>query len=504
MARSADAGEGEGVRVFGRRISRAAACLALALAASLGYFLTLVAIPFDADQIFFAGDQADLVRRAERILGGTLLLTGHYSVSGPDHPGPLYSYLHAALLGASGGEVAGLYFLTSLLKSLWMIPLALALLPVVRSAWLAAALPLLALGAPTVLGYTKILWAPAMTLPFMALAVWLALGVTRDRRRALLPWLAFVLSVLVQTHTAQLAVAAGLAAPIAIAALRTARAKGWREIGKPVGFSIGVALLLWSPPLYEAFRNDGGNLAALYELHSQPGAGRSWTDVVHAIFQLTDAAFPGPAWLWLAVFVSGLLCATIRLLQAFLRDDACGWFPGMALSLTAAFGLSLLRVPDELRLYYLTPFYIICILLAGIACGVLADCMRGAWSGRTRGLLAALCAGAAGLSLASDLPRHAGADWNPYPFGQMRAVVQAIATDAAGRPMLLHARGALAQPTVPALLYFLDRSAVNVALPPAQPEVVYSFYNPASDGEQVPAGRVLVRTPAFLAEKRAE
>ncbi len=80
-------------------------------------FLYVTSGKFTWSEVLLAADQAFLLEDADRLLEGSIVYLGPYSVAGPNHPGPVYATFLASLKLACGGVLPCLYALLSVFRS---------------------------------------------------------------------------------------------------------------------------------------------------------------------------------------------------------------------------------------------------------------------------------------------------------------------------------------------------------------------------------------------------
>src|SRR5215471_4732535 len=243
---------------------RAAAIAATVLALAAG----LVFVARRAPPVVTGSDIAVAELYTDLASHGRLLL-GPYSRFGWHHPGPLYFYLQAPLYVASDRAGASLFAGAVAMNLLAFAVLLWTMIREGRTV-LAVAVGLACLAfAVRVPRFLASPWTPHVTiLPTLA-CLGLAAAVASGRTR-LLAATAFVASFVVQTDLA-------LGPPIAAVVTPALAVVAWRALrgaALPI-FDIALASLVsaavWSLPLGEAGRHQGGNLGALWRFFTQTG-----------------------------------------------------------------------------------------------------------------------------------------------------------------------------------------------------------------------------------------
>ncbi len=237
---------------------------------TLLYFLYAAAWDFSGERVSFEGDQVRLVYDVDAVASGDRKFTGSYSITGPNHPGPLHTYL-LAMFYMFDRDIPALYRRAAALKSLTFFLLGLFLLRAGASFGLAATVPFMIAATHGADVYLRIIWGPAMCLPFLALALWAALRLHESSAQELsrpLLLLAAALSFLLQTHTSQLPFVLGIGGcAVGSLLLRLRDESARRGVRRAVIGAVLVTLLLWMLPVYEAVKNGGGNFARLFEYY---------------------------------------------------------------------------------------------------------------------------------------------------------------------------------------------------------------------------------------------
>jgi hypothetical protein len=193
------------------------------------------------------------------------LLSGAYSRFGWKHPGPLYFYLQAPLYAASGHHAA----------SLFAVAVAINLAAILTLACVARRDhgPLVVLLALACLIFAwrvpRLLASPwTAHVPVMAMMAFVTIcGAVVSGRYRLLPPLMIFGSFVTQTHVGYVPVV-GLLSVAAIASVVARRRR--RSVGI-LAVSAGTWLLVWLPPLGDAWLNSGGNLALLWRFFVTEG-----------------------------------------------------------------------------------------------------------------------------------------------------------------------------------------------------------------------------------------
>jgi hypothetical protein len=209
--------------------------------------------------VLFSGDAAAL-ELATLHAAKSVQYLGPYSRFGWSHPGPLFFYLAMPLYDALGqrGPALNLFALISNLAASVAIVFTAA-----RVGGRILALTLVGLlavfdliGAPYLLtNEWNPIWPMLWLALFTLLAARLALGV-----RSVLPAMAFVGSLIVQTH---IGYALEVVAIGAFAAIRGGIVRGARDSRTSIAAAAAILLVCWSLPLIEAATTTPGNLQQL-------------------------------------------------------------------------------------------------------------------------------------------------------------------------------------------------------------------------------------------------
>jgi hypothetical protein len=283
--------------------------------------------------VLFSGDAAALELGTLHAATSVQYL-GPYSRFGWSHPGPLFFYLAMPLYEALAerGPALNLFALISnLVASIAMVFTAWRLGGRTLALSLVGLLAVFDLiGAPYLLtNEWNPIWPMLWLALFTLLAARLALGV-----RAVLPAMAFVGSVIVQTHVGY---ALEVLAIAALATIRGGAFRGTRGSKASIATAAGILLVCWSLPVVEAATTSPGNLQRLLtffvptprHLSEQPWAvafaavAEQVATAAWALFEtLTqrDLPPPGP---WIAAFLAGaqLLCLSVAMVRASTRRD---------------------------------------------------------------------------------------------------------------------------------------------------------------------------------------
>ena len=325
--------------------------------------IALVAIPvfaaFVSDAVAPGLPKGDFARIEMRALDvpGDLPLTGVYSRYGWDHPGPMLFYL-AALPVRIFGPVG-----LSLTAAVINLASAGGLIVVMYRrggellAALGAALALLIVRALQI--EVVSIWNPWVPILPFALAVALAWSVwCRDWRA--LPWLALVVTFIVQTHIGFALVGAFLlgsalawAGVVLVQGRRTATVAsddappvrwpifGTTAPGRSLVAALLLLLLLWIPPVVEQLTRDPGNLSSILEFGRSGGAGEALVGPTSALRHLSEV-----------VGINGTLVGGITRTVLFVPEGVSIW-PLVAVVvpfLAAAALASRRRASDAIRL----------------------------------------------------------------------------------------------------------------------------------------------------------
>ncbi|MCB1172761.1 MAG: hypothetical protein KDK39_04310 [Leptospiraceae bacterium] len=223
----------------------------------LMYLICLVVflvLPYDEHFIQFAGDQQWLISTAEQISHGKLIVMGHPSIHGPNHPGPLYLYFITIIYNICFQSIPA----TSLLLS--AIKLSLLLYGLVnifiimglnyKTAWIPA---MLFMFQPLSSNYVSIIWAPAFSsflLPFIYLT-WF--NFVHKKQLHYFRLLIILISVQVQTHYSQTGGMLVLGISAAYVYLRSGKISL-----KLFMAHVLLATILWLPVLFDLI-NRGSN-----------------------------------------------------------------------------------------------------------------------------------------------------------------------------------------------------------------------------------------------------
>ncbi len=217
------------------------------------------------------------------------LLVGPYSRFQWRHPGPALSYALAPVYALSGERTMGLYLGTLLFN---MASAAASVLVAWRLAGRGAAfLAAVAFAVfashlgPSLLANP---WNPFATILPFTLALFLCWGLV-EAGLSYLPGVAFLASVLVQTHVGYLPVL-GVAGLLCLAMrLRRERVRpaglvsGLRASGRAIGLAVAIFFVLWLPPLVEELRNSPGNLTRLARFFGSQGHAHTFAEVFEGV-----------------------------------------------------------------------------------------------------------------------------------------------------------------------------------------------------------------------------
>ncbi len=218
-------------------------------------------------------DFAVIDLRVRDVWTSQIPLSGAYSRFGWNHPGPLMFYALAVpslLVGKAawatlvGGAVFQLVAIVWLGRATWKLGS-----PLVMFAFmLAVSLSYASTGMWMVVEP----WNPHLAFPWFVLFVFyawrLSLGETRR-----LPALAFVTSLLVQTHVGYVQVVIGAAAAVAVGFLIDARSgRRWQWPRRAVAAAGAIVVVLWAPVAVDAVVHPPGNLNDIVDFFVFGGA----------------------------------------------------------------------------------------------------------------------------------------------------------------------------------------------------------------------------------------
>lgn len=420
MATGSSAPPGPGPTPFSRR------AILLLVAVWAGFAALYSGATLDERGLYFGGDQAELLRKADETLAGRPPLVGAHSREGLFHPGPLFVYLLAGVKAVSGHREAVTLSVASVLCSTSVLFLSLLTLRLSRSAVLAAALPLLFVFNFTYLIYLRFLWNVTIVIPALAAAY--ALLAALDRPRAwVLPALAAVLALAAQAHMGFVPLVAWLGC----AALGRVLLEGPRERARELALAAGVFVLAFSPVLWEAASHRGGNLAKIAARFASPSEKHSVAEVLSAVDRLAAevlAGGPGVRLAFLAGSLLALAAASLRWsesrreLRFQLVVLAGSWLVFLA---------SVRAIPEPIETYYLRPVW---ILVAATVISGASALLSFFPTARARSVASWVCAGLVLVSVfrpaLETRRRFAGTAWNSWPLSELREVAQAIRTQA--------------------------------------------------------------------------
>lgn len=475
----------------------------VALALWIVFAIAFCPHPRDERQVWFGTDQALLLRSADAALAGDPPLVGAYSKGSLYHPGPLFLYVLAGVQALTRGDVALTNAVVSWCQAATLPILALFALRVTNSWLVALALPLLIVFDFAFLFYVRIIWNVAIVLPALSLALWLTWEAWEMPPRSawLLPLLTAVLCFLGQAHLAYTPLAVALGIVVVVRCAIRGPASRWRW----ALLAAVVALVCWAPALWDAFRNHGGNVAALLEHF---GRERQRHDLWTAWGTLQAIGWHGlPR---LVPVVPMLIVTTILIASAFWRsDERARGVRALAVILAVAWTMLLIsisRVPDAIDLYYLRPVTILfAVQFVGGAAGLLL------WL-RPRGLVRAVEVVMAVVVLAIVLPlareewvRFRTPAWNRYPLQEMRLVVRAVGLDlqrVGTRPAVrVEFEPPDLEGTSASIRYLLEHEGIGLTGDPDAP--TYRVVIPPAGDAMPPAPdrRELVRTAKYRVER---
>lgn len=432
----------------------------LLVAVWIGFAALYSGATLDESRIYFGGDQAELLRKADETLRGRPPLVGAHSRGGLFHPGPLFVYVLAGVQALTGHREAVTLSVLSVLCSSSLLFLSLLTLRLSRSAVLAAVLPLLFVFNFTYLIYLRFLWNVTIVIPALAAAY--ALLAALDTRRAwVLPALAAVLALAAQAHMGFVPLVGWLGC----AALGRVLLEKPRERARELALAAGVLVLAFAPVLWEAAVHEGGNLAKIAARFTSPSERHPLPEVFAAVDRMAAEILPGGPGVRLVLLAGSLLA----LAAATLRREAFRREPGFQLVVLAGswivFLMSVRAIPEPIETYYLRPVW---ILMAATVISGASALLSFFPTARARSAAGWVCAG---LVLASVYQpaletkrRFAGTAWNSWPLSELREVAQAIRTQAgssrASRVRLEYRPGDLGG-GAPSVDYLLGRLGVE-------------------------------------------
>jgi hypothetical protein len=226
--------------------------LALAVAAGIA---TLILSSRREERFREVSDGAILEISTMEALHGRQLV-GPYSRFGWSHPGPLYFFVESPWYVASGRHTAGMIAgaLALNIAALAIVAgLCLRWLRPIPAAFIALAITVYLLRVPDLM---VSVWNPhVVMLPMIAVVLLLAAFADTGRTVFLFGAIACG-SFIVQTHVATVPIVAATGICAAAMQRRIVRATAWR--------SIGLAIVLWAPPLWEEITRTPGNLTRLF------------------------------------------------------------------------------------------------------------------------------------------------------------------------------------------------------------------------------------------------
>jgi hypothetical protein len=300
------------------------------------------------------------------------LFVGPYSRFGWHHPGPLYFYLQAPLYALGGHKAAALYA-TALAMNLGAIGVT---AWVIRR-WNRGALLLLvttvcvifAWRAPRFLASPWTAHVPVLpSLTFIALCSAVIAGDV-----CLLPLALAFATFIAQTHVAFVPIVGVLSVTVTLFLIFGER--GDRRSLQPRDYALSALVIaVWLPPAFEALRNSGGNLAALWQFFvTDAGSGHSLKEsVVTWSYGLTGIFRPDFQLGWgghvvLRYLPVAIPCAVLQvalLLMIAWREMAAGRRFDGAMALSTALVsitslLALARIRDDIldhELFWIAAF----------------------------------------------------------------------------------------------------------------------------------------------------
>lgn len=401
-----------------RRVESLVVVAAWALFAALYSGATL-----DERQVYFGGDQADLLAAADDTLHGQAPLIGARSRAGLFHPGPLFVYLLAAVRALAPSREAWTISAVTVLQAASVLFLSFLTLRLSRSLALAISLPYLFAFNFMFLLYLRTLWNVTIVIPALAAAVLLVVKMDPPRPWKL-PALAALLSLIAQAHMGFVPVAAWLGAVAIARVLLPSRGIRWRD-WLP---AVGVLSLAWSPVVWEAVLNRGGNLMRVVARFSTGRHRHSFGEVFTSIDSVLSEVIrgePGPRVALLVISLTLLAAASLR---------AGEWAGQLRVLLVAVSGswvvfvLGVRAVPEPIQTYYLRPVWVLAIATVIGGASALLSLLPGDRLCGVAGLVIATVV--VGISIRPALEARrvfAGPDWNSLPLSEARMVVTEIA-----------------------------------------------------------------------------
>lgn len=377
----------------------------------------------DERQVYFGGDQAELLAAADDTLHGHAPLVGARSRAGLFHPGPLFVYLLAGVRVLASGREAWTISTVTVLQAASVLFLSVLTLHLSRSLALAISLPYLFAFNFMFLLYLRTLWNVTIVIPALAVAVLLVVNMD-PLRPWKLPALTAVLSLIAQAHMGFVPVAAWLGV-VAIARVllpsRKIRSQDWLP-------AAGVLTLVWSPVVWEAVLNRGGNLMRLVARFSAGRQRHSFGDVFASIDSVLSEVIRGetlPRVAILALSLALLAAASLR---------AGEWAGQLRVLLVAVSGtwvvfvLGVRAVPEPIQTYYLRPIWVLAIATVIGGASALFSLLPGDRLRGVAGLVIATVVVGMSIRPALDTRRtFTTPHWNSLPLSEARIVLAEIA-----------------------------------------------------------------------------
>jgi hypothetical protein len=457
-------------------------------------FACLYAVsPLDERQVYFGGDQAQLLRSADDTLRGSPPLAGAPSRGGVSHPGPLFVFVLAALQAVTGHREAYVVAAISFLQAGTVALLGALAYRLTRSLLLAALLPFLFVLEYHFILYMRWLWNVSIVTPALALALWIAVS-ARTRPKWRLALLAATLSLIAQAHMGFLPVAVWLGA--ATLGLGVSSRDGWsrRHV-----IAAGLTLLLcWVPVMWDAVLQHGGNAAKLFARFTtrhEPHPAAEVLTVLDSVVQETLPWRPGVRHLILA----GSFCL-IAAAATGRRERAASfrWLLVLLGGTWLTIFWSVRAIPEPIQRYYLRP---LCVLIAATVIGAVAALdsfvKEGVPRRLVRGTIAcAVVALSAGPAIEMRR-RFADPRWNTLPLSEIRSVVDTIASrsDPKASPARIEFRLGDLEGVEPSFVYLLERRGIHVSGSPTAPRFRISATSSASSAP------VLLTTERYRVEE---
>lgn len=461
MSREIALGTREIAREAGSEHPRPRRGATLFLVAVWALFAALYAgATLDERQVYFGGDQADLLSAADETLQGHPPLVGARSREGLFHPGPLFVYLLAIVQALTSGHEAWTISTVSLLQATSVLVLSLLTLRLSRSLALTASLPYLFVFNYAFLIYLRFLWNVTIVFPALALAVWLVVSIEPPRPWKL-PALAVLLSLIAQAHMGFVLVAGWLGAVAFVRVILPPRQIRWRDLLP----AAGVLALVWSPVFWEAVLHGGGNLAKVAARFSAPREPHSLSEVYGAIDSLLSELIRGGPGARVALLAASLALLGVASLR---RGERVRQLRSLFVAVSGSwvvFLISVRAIPEPIQTYYLRPVWVITAATVIGGASAFLSLLRGTRFRAAAGLAIAAVAVAVSARPALEMRRlFTNPGWNPFPLAEFRVVAAEIAARVGPRaPRRADVEFQLADlaGAEPSFLYLLRRQGVK-------------------------------------------